>query len=319
MIKVHLDTDLGGDIDDICALALLLRRKDVQITGVTTVCDNQGRRAGYTRYVLDLEGRQDVPVAAGAEADGGYFREVYGLPAHDDYWSEPVAALPGPVDEALALIKSSLDQGALIVGIGPFTNLRLFGEKYPGYLERARLFLMGGYLYPVRPGFPQWGNEIDFNVQADVRSAHYATEHGGSVTLVPLTMTVETALRRAYLPALRKAGRLASLIAAQAQAFAKEYQYETLIGEVYSGLPRDLINFQHDPLTCAIALGWEKGIEFEEAPLVVEEQDGWLVERFAPGGQGRPVRVVTRIDAEAFDRYWLEVMVGGGNPGSLVG
>ena len=319
MIKVHLDTDLGGDIDDICALALLLRRKDVQITGVTTVCDNQGRRAGYTRYVLDLEGRQDVPVAAGAEADGGYFREVYGLPAHDDYWSEPVAALPGPVDEALALIKSSLDQGALIVGIGPFTNLRLFGEKYPGYLERARLFLMGGYLYPVRPGFPQWGNEIDFNVQADVRSAHYATEHGGSVTLVPLTMTVETALRRAYLPALRKTGRLASLIADQAEAFAKEYQYETLIGEVYSGLPRDLINFQHDPLTCAIALGWEKGIEFEEAPLVVEEQDGWLVERFAPGGQGRPVRVVTRIDAEAFDRYWLEVMVGGGNPGSLVG
>ena len=311
MIKVHLDTDLGGDIDDICALALLLRRKDVQITGVTTVCDNQGRRAGYTRYVLDLEGRQDVPVAAGAEADGGYFREVYGLPAHGDYWSEPVAALPGPVDEALVLIKSSLDQGALIVGIGPFTNLRLFGEKYPGYLEQTRLFLMGGYLYPVRPGFPQWGNEIDFNVQADVRSAHYAIEHGGSVTLVPLTMTVETALRRAYLPALRKAGRLAGLIAAQAEAFAKEYQYETLIGEVYSGLPRDLINFQHDPLTCAIALGWEKGIEFEEAPLVVEEQGGWLVERFAPGGQGRPVRVVTKIDAEAFDRYWVEVMVGG--------
>ena len=26
MTKVHLDTDLGGDIDDLCALALLLRR-----------------------------------------------------------------------------------------------------------------------------------------------------------------------------------------------------------------------------------------------------------------------------------------------------
>ena len=31
--KVHLDTDLGGDIDDLCALAMLLRWKDVEITG----------------------------------------------------------------------------------------------------------------------------------------------------------------------------------------------------------------------------------------------------------------------------------------------
>ena len=308
MIKVHLDTDLGGDIDDLCALALLLKRKDVQITGVTTVCDNLGQRAGYARYVLDLEGRRDIPAAAGAEADGGYFREHYGLPAHDAYWSEPVPARPGPVDAALALIKHSLDQGALIVGIGPFTNLRLFGEMYPGYLERASLFLMGGFLYPPQEGFPQWGNEIDFNVQADVRSAHYAMLHGGQVTLVPLAMTVETALRRAYLPALHQAGGLANLIAAQAEAFAVEYQYDTLLGETCPAVPGDIINFQHDPLACAIALGWDPGVEFEEGSLVVEEKGGWQVERFAAGG--RPARVVTKIDAEAFNRYWLEMMTG---------
>jgi inosine-uridine nucleoside N-ribohydrolase len=247
-------------------------------------------------------------VAAGAEAEGGYFRQVYGLPAHEAYWSEPVTALPGPLDEALALIKSSLDQGAILVGIGPFTNLRLFGEKYPGCLKRVALFLMGGYLYPVRPGFPQWGNEMDFNVQADVHSAHYVLEHAGSVTLIPLTVTVETALRRAYLPALRKAGRLGSLIAAQAEAFATENQYETLFGETCLGLPRDLINFQHDPLACAIALGWDKGVEFTEAPLEVKEKEGWLVERFAEHAPGDPARVVTRIDAEAFNRYWLELI-----------
>jgi purine nucleosidase len=308
MIKVHLDTDLGGDIDDICALALLLKRKDVQITGVTTVCDNLGQRAGYARYVLDLEGRREIPVAAGAEADGGYFREPYGLPPHDAYWSEPVAARPGPVEAGLELIKNSLDQGALIAGIGPFTNLRLFGEKYPGYLEQARLFLMGGFLYPARAGFPQWGNEMDFNVQADVRSAHYAITHGGQVTLIPLAMTEETALRRAYLPALRRAGGLASLIAAQAEAFAVEYHNETLIGGAWPGVHKDLINFQHDPLACAIALGWDTGAEFEEGALEVAEQDGWLVECF--GGAGRPVRVLTRVDGEAFSRYWVEVMTG---------
>ncbi len=36
MEKVHLDTDLGGDTDDLCALAMLLKWPDIQITGITT-------------------------------------------------------------------------------------------------------------------------------------------------------------------------------------------------------------------------------------------------------------------------------------------
>ncbi len=43
---VHLDTDLGGDIDDVCALALLLGQSVVELAGITTVAD----RAGYARY-----------------------------------------------------------------------------------------------------------------------------------------------------------------------------------------------------------------------------------------------------------------------------
>ena len=30
--KIHLDTDLGGDLDDICALAMLLRWPGVELT-----------------------------------------------------------------------------------------------------------------------------------------------------------------------------------------------------------------------------------------------------------------------------------------------
>lgn len=46
-MKVHLDTDFGGDIDDLCALALLLRwRGEVELTGVTTVAENGGLDGG---------------------------------------------------------------------------------------------------------------------------------------------------------------------------------------------------------------------------------------------------------------------------------
>ena len=42
MTKIHLDTDIGGDMDDVCALAMLLKWPDLEITGVTTVSDDQG-------------------------------------------------------------------------------------------------------------------------------------------------------------------------------------------------------------------------------------------------------------------------------------
>ncbi|RPI99364.1 MAG: nucleoside hydrolase, partial [Chloroflexi bacterium] len=50
-MKIHLDTDIGGDLDDLCALAMLLKWPDLDITGVTTVAEEQGRRAGYAHYV----------------------------------------------------------------------------------------------------------------------------------------------------------------------------------------------------------------------------------------------------------------------------
>lgn len=65
-MKIHLDTDIGGDMDDLCALAMLLKLPHVEITGITTVAEENGRRAGYVRHVLNLAGRTDIPVAAGS-------------------------------------------------------------------------------------------------------------------------------------------------------------------------------------------------------------------------------------------------------------
>ena len=75
MHKIHLDTDLGGDIDDLCALAMMLRwSEDIHLTGITTVAEANGKRAGYVRYVLELEGKNDIPVAAGADVSQGFYR-----------------------------------------------------------------------------------------------------------------------------------------------------------------------------------------------------------------------------------------------------
>ena len=66
-MRIQLDTDLGGNTDDTCALAMLLGWRGVEITGITTVIDPGGRRAACVAHLLRLAGRDDIPLAAGAE------------------------------------------------------------------------------------------------------------------------------------------------------------------------------------------------------------------------------------------------------------
>jgi purine nucleosidase len=305
MTKIHLDTDIGGDMDDVCALAMLLKMPDVEITGITTVTEDNGRRAGYVKTMLDLVGRSDIPLAAGADVSGGYFRFAPGYPSDEENWQKPVPHVPGSLDDALDLLKRSIEQGAIIVAIGQFTNLALLDKKYPNILKDATLFLMGGHIYEPREGFPQFGNHNDYNIQLDVKSAKYVLENSNP-TIIPLTMTVETALRRAYLPRLAQAGKLGELIVRQAEACAKNDKIADQYAAACPGLPSDIINFQHDPLACAIALGWREGVEITTIPLRFEVKDSFLHE--IPDEDGKPTPIVTKIDANRFNEYWLDVM-----------
>ena len=214
---------------------------------------------------------------------------------------------------ALDLLQRSIEQGAIIAAVGAYTNLALLEKRSPGILRSANLVLMGGYVFPPREGYPAWGNDMDWNVQNDIGSAQIVIERSNP-TLVPLTVTVETALRRAHLPALRQAGPLAQLIARQAEAFAIEYGNEAQYGQTCRDLPDDIINFQHDPLACAIALGWHDGVEISELPLKLAVEDGWLVQRIADGG--KPTRVVTRVNGAKFNQFWLETVASQSRRGS---
>jgi len=307
MTKIHLDTDIGGDMDDLCALAMLLKWPNIEITGVTTVSDTAGRRAGYVSYVLDLMGRTDIAYAAGADISGGYYRYPLGYPPEEENWPEPITPQPGSPDQAVALLKKSHEQGAIIVSTGPLTNLMLLEKQHPGILSQIKLFSMGGYVFDIPTGYPQWGNEMDYNIQVDVSSARFVLERAHP-TLIPVTVTCQTALRRAHLPRLAQAGRLGQLIVRQAELCARTDHCEQLYGETCSGLPRDIINFLHDPLACAIALGWHEGVEIETIPLRLETRESWLYEH--PDSAGIPMRIVKKIAGNAFNEYWCQILCG---------
>ena len=64
-MKIWIDTDIGGDIDDSLALLLAMSVKDLEIVGVSTVFENTYLRAEIAKKLLTLGGKPNVPVYAG--------------------------------------------------------------------------------------------------------------------------------------------------------------------------------------------------------------------------------------------------------------
>ncbi|HMM41653.1 MAG TPA: nucleoside hydrolase [Thermomicrobiales bacterium] len=304
---VHLDTDLGGDPDDVCALAMLLGWPGVEITGITTTADPDGRRAGYVRHCLSLAGRDDISVVAGAGASLTTLRVADPITNDERFWPANLDRAPSPPGAALDLLASSIEAGATIVGIGPQTNLAMLEVARPGSLARTPVVIMGGWVQPPAAGFPAWGPEMDWNIQWDTRAAEVVAA-AASLTLVTLPATLAAHLCAADLPRLRAAGPLGDLLAQQSEAHGRD-QGMAALGRAHAALPDDLLNFHYDPVACAVALGWS-GVTIEEMKLrAVREGD---VLRFNPDLDGRGVRVALDVDGEAFRERWMSAVTAAG-------
>lgn len=303
MKRIHLDTDLGGETDDVCALAMLLGWPDVEITGITTSVDIKGIRAALVEYILKLAGRNDIPVASGAEGSLSGFMVPPVLSDLNKYWPEPITPKPASPGAALELLGNSIKTGATVLSIGPYTNLAILETTRPGILASAEVVLMGGCVTPVRSGLPNWGPEMDYNVQQDTLAAKIVFDRCNPI-LVELPVTLEVTLQASQIPRLRACGPLGDLIATQGELRAKEYDMPKL-ARGHDALPDDLLNFQYDPLACAVAVGWD-GVKIEEFQLVANSKDGLLTFSIEP--KGKLTRVVTAVESERFTQEWLDAV-----------
>ena len=299
---LHLDTDFAGDTDDACALAMVLGCPDTELVGITTTADPEGLRAGSLAHFLRLAGRADIPVAAGAAVSLTTGRTMGGLPDHERYWREPVAPQPSPPGSALDLLARSIELNATVVAIGPYTNLALLEQTRPGSLDQVPMVVMGGWVRPPDEGLPHWGPEADWNVQCDTGAA-LVVAHLDRLTMVPLHATFGAHLRARDLPRLAASGPMGELLAHQARAYGEDNEMDEL-ARAHTALPDDLLNFHHDPVACAVALGWS-GAVIEE--VRIEPVFRGEVLQFQAVCAG-PTRLVVAVDGNAFTGTWLSAV-----------
>ena len=188
--RLILDTDIGTDVDDCLALALLLGSPEIALEGVTCVYGDVSLRARMVRKLLNMRGVTGVPVLRGASEPLLGLRPIYwaghegvGLLDDDDTTDA------GEGDAVGYLVRTILDNpGAIhLLAIGPLTNVALALKRDPRFgRDLGGLTIMGGALRgPQSLGVPY----VEHNIRCDPEAAHVVFSAGLDPAVVPLDVT----------------------------------------------------------------------------------------------------------------------------------
>src|SRR2546430_9028777 len=189
MAAILLDCDPGHD--DAIALLLALASPELELLGVTTVAGIQTleKTTANAIRVLDFVGRDDIPVAAGADRPlirdqfvAAYVHGETGLDGPDLPPPQRAPVAQHAVDFPAAKIREQ--EGAVtLVPTGPLTNVALLLAVHPD-ARPERIVLMGGAIAEgnVTPA-------AEFNIWCDPEAAARVFASGIDVTMIGLDVT----------------------------------------------------------------------------------------------------------------------------------
>lgn len=291
--RVVLDTDLGTDVDDALALALLLGSPEVELLGVTTVYGDTDLRARATSRLLELAGVPGpgqpggVPVRAGASTP---------LSGAEVWWAghegtllgdlttaattTPAPGTSGADDAAdwLAATAAASPGAVDLLAIGPLTQVATALRRHPQLAGHLRsLVVMGG----------RWDGaltadglvEDEHNLRSDAVAAAEVLTCGAPTLVVGLEVTQQVRLEASAVERIADAGPLGAVLAAQVR------QWWEFWDEPW-GVP-------HDPVTALLLL--EPDV-LELGPPGRAEVDGRGAVVHVPDPAGT-VRVAVGVDA----------------------
>ncbi|TNC23351.1 nucleoside hydrolase [Amycolatopsis alkalitolerans] len=302
--QLIIDTDPG--VDDAFAISLAALSEDVDLLGVTTVFGNVPleHTTRNALRVLQLCGRADVPVAAGAArplihpqaARAGHIHGEDGLSGRSAALPEPERDIePGGAIKLLVGLLEEAGEPVTIAPIGPLTNIALLLAAHPHVKAKIdRIVLMGGGV--------NRGNTTataEFNIWSDPEAARRVlVEENVPCVMVPLDLTYKCAVDAEWLAKLAAGGPIGAALNALTPDYLASYRRS--LG--WDGI------VLHDAVAVAEAI--RPGIlRTETYPIEVETSFGpgrgsTLVDSRLPGlrgegeGAGAPSTVQVAMDTD---------------------
>jgi inosine-uridine nucleoside N-ribohydrolase len=296
---IVIDCDPGHD--DAIAILLALASPEVELLGITTVAGNQtlDKTTRNALKVLELAGRTDIPVAAGAGAPLARTLRVAANVHGESGLDGP--SLPEPTTDVVGahaadFLAELIEPGVVLVPTGPLTNVALMLERHPDVRERLdRIVWMGGAIAEgnVTPA-------AEFNAFVDPEAAAAVFASGIPVTMIGLDVTHMALFTREHADRLRGTGAAGRVVAELSDFFQRFHESRY----AFDGSPiHDALAVAHviDPtlvttIECNIEI--ETASQFCDGRTVV---DRWLVRDDAP----RNAHAGIDVDASRF----LELLV----------
>ena len=203
-IPIVIDCDPGHD--DAMAILLALASPEVDLVGVTTVAGNQtlDKTTRNALVTLEIGGRSDIPVVAGAEAP---LRRELRTAAH----VHGETGLDGPElpEHSARAVDVDPDEwlvpGVVLVATAPLTNVARWLERG---IRPERIVWMGGSI-----GEGNVTPAAEFNAFVDPEAAAAVFASGIPIAMVGLDVTHKALFTRAHAERLRGAGRAGRFVA----------------------------------------------------------------------------------------------------------
>jgi inosine-uridine nucleoside N-ribohydrolase len=181
-IPVILDTDIGGDIDDTWALAMMLRCPELDVKLVVGDTGPAEYRGKLLAKMLQVGDRTDVSVGLGLDFPGGGAQ----MPWVEDY---DLGDYPGTVHEdgvaAMIDVIESSPEPVTLIAIGPVPNIAELLRRRPDLAPKVDFVGMHGSIARHHMDAPE--PIAEYNVANNVPAAQavFAADWR-SITITPL-------------------------------------------------------------------------------------------------------------------------------------
>jgi len=297
-IPVILDTDIGTDVDDCLALALLVSSPELQLEAVTCVYGDTILRSRMALKLLQLRGLTDIPVYAGAEKPLVSQRPIY-WEGHEgqglvDPADTTLQSTAGFAPDFIVQHVMSNPGKIHIIAIGPLTNIALAIQKEPRLAANlAHLTIMGGVVRSIdRLDLPL----AEHNIVCDPEAAKIVFESGAPITLVPLDITTQVHVIEEGWKQIQAAGSPFQLAVADQLARYPRFQ-------------RYGRTNLHDPLAVGVVID-PTLVTLQNVIVQVATSDdpvpAQTLMRPPKENEASTIQLATRVEVDRFERFFIE-------------
>ena len=184
-VPIILDTDIGTDIDDAFALALVINSPELELLGVTTVAgDTQARARLAAKLLWEAGGAwRTVSVYAGEPGKP--------QPIEQTRWANGFTSPALHSSGAVDFMKTEINRQpgrVTLIAIGELTNVAALLKSDPSIAKKIKLIaLMGGSV--ARGYAPDSKPEAEWNIKSNPEAAQTVFSSSVPLRMAPLDVT----------------------------------------------------------------------------------------------------------------------------------